>query len=232
MLDGMSTPLTVHLRWFVLLAAFAVVGAACSDDISSDPGDGPEPRAQRETATAERETPPGDDLPDGWTTFSRGGFEGALGPDWEYHILSREEYIELAQRGIERIEEAGGDFGELDEDQLVDAILLVLMDDDGYPNVNIQPCIPDATSNDIEPLIQAYEREWGVRATVVDEVEYEGNPADVAKMNLVPDLDTYQAIVGSAGCYSMVTLTTDLDDQAAVDDWKEFMGHLHIDPDR
>jgi|GEM_PF-3050101 len=227
----MSRFLTAHLHWLVLLAAVLVVGAACGGDDSSDEDETSQRQStQGQTATAEPQTP--ENLPEGWTTFSRGGFEGAVGPEWDYYVLSRDEYIEIAREGLERIREAGGDIGELDEDQLVDAILLVLMEEDGYPNVNVQPCIPEAESRDIEPLAEAYREEWGISVTIEDEVEYEGNTSDVLKMNLVPDLDTYQAIVGDTGCYSVVTLTTDADDQAAVDDWKAFMENLHIDPDR
>lgn len=168
------------------------------------------------------------EVPDGWKKFEDSGYSGHIDPDWTYAVLPQDEFVALAEEGLtmSRLADAAEFFQDLDEDDLSDTVLVVLMGE-GFPNINIQRCAPGLRSKSITALSDAYE-DAGLPVEDAGTVTYNGESSDVLMVSMFEGIETYQALIGSSGCYSVVTLTALPEDEAALDSWRDFMANLEI----
>lgn len=199
-----------------LSGAVALTGFACGGDDDAD-----EPVISGE-------------VPARWEVFDFGAIRGAAPRDWDASILDPEEFLELAQAGSLG-SKAGEDFTE-DLEQIdpadVPERVLLLITEDGYPNVNVQPCFEGQVmvkSDDADELSQAYARAAGVDVEPFDDVEINGESFALLKADYYDGIDTIQAFFGEEGCVSIATLTGQPVDDALVDDFKTMLQLLEID---
>lgn len=189
----------------------------------------PAPPVAAMTVTTESAIP--GNVPAGWD-FS--AIRGASPEDLDASILEPAEFIELAQAGS--LASKAGDVIAEDLEQIdaadVPERVLLLITEDGYPNVNVQPCFEGQAmvkSEDADVLAAEYASAIGVDVESIDHVEIGDASFALLKADYYDGIDTIQVFNGERGCVSIATLTGQPADDALIEDFKTILQLLEID---
>jgi len=208
----------------LLLLLLGVAGLALALACGSDGGGGRDGPAAPTAA-----------VPAEWQPFSRPGFSGRAAPDWELVVLGRDEFLELAARGLREsdVKDAAGVAGQLKDSPTSETVLLVLMDrqEESRNNINVQPCFPGEKQRSGQRTVELYRKDAGITAEVVSRIRHRDQSYDLVKARFYDHLDTYQVWIGEGDCVSIVTLTVRKGERTPLDDLRIFLASLEIDED-
>lgn len=170
-------------------------------------------------------------LPQDWERFTEGAFAGALHKDW------RERYVDAAS-----LDDGGLEFPDSIASAL-DAfiaagnteVFFVYLEpeppDDFTTNINILGC----EAAEVIPIVSdprklaEYYTSVQVPATPHSRVDFKGRDFVILKLEIDPNLDTYQVYFESDGCYLPATLTTRKGETQWVDPFGTFISYLEPD---
>jgi hypothetical protein len=231
---------------YTLLAALAVLAAGCggganvSDQMRAEVAAG---ETQGPASTGTTVPDPGATLtpssqaaaalPAGWKAFDEGAVTGALPSGWVSFVIDKDEYLRLAGQGLtqsllssskqEEVLDRAADFAKF---------MVVLMPAaGGFPNMNVQPCFAAGRplrAEDGGAGARSLHNETGLRIEVAGEVPFDDESFALFKVEAYENFAVYQAIVGTPGCVTVVTLSTLPADDAAVEMFKTFMSQLNV----
>ncbi len=211
-----------------LLALVALATAACGggDDEPAAADDADDRRATS--------TPAKGKVPSGWETFDFGAISGAAPDGWEASLLTSEEFLELARAGLSGSNAAPDsiEFLETLDSEDLSKVVLLLTTDEGYPNINVQPCYPAQSlvdTKNADSQAAAYAKAIGLDVEVVGDVEIDGKDFALLKADYYDELDTIQAFYGTSDCVNIATLTGQPADDALIDDFKQMLQLLEIE---
>ena len=160
---------------------------------------------------------------------------GAVPPGWDDpYVLTAEEFVSSAKEGLSSANlsaKADKVAGKLKPSDVPEVVLVILGGEDGFPNINVQPCakgVKPVSADDGKDFAKAYGKGFGVTVEVAGEFAVKGKRFALIRAHISNEYDTYQAFFGSADCVSVATLTTYPGDTAPLSDFKTFLGMLRV----
>jgi hypothetical protein len=169
------------------------------------------------------------DVPDGWNSFSEGAWSGYVPSSWNVikvdssDVLSQsdlEDIPGITQQTLDSMFASGG----------LSEVVFVFIDENPTfaTNINMLGCFSNAESAPKGREVEAY-RNAGVQASVVEEVEFNGENWNLIKAPLIQSNDTYQILTRDGSCNMVITLSTRPQDRSPIEDL--FLGLLEVDVD-
>jgi hypothetical protein len=169
-------------------------------------------------------------LPAGWVAFSNGPYHGAVRPTWTF----------FRPRLSGRV--GAGDAAEPYTAETVGFCLEACTTRPlRAPLINVQDCL-SGFSEPGQPIgdrVAAAQRAAALfqlapprasTSTVVGDAQFEGIAHPMLFESDVGGRDVYQVVLTTTTCFQVATLTVEPGDQARVDDFRQFLSELRIDP--